>query len=275
MTPPLERGAVGIELEIVHEQAHLRAVPGIPHGLVVDLLALLAIGLGQRAKTARGIEGLVQRAVDLDFFQAFERRRFDQLAVDHGLAGIAVFVDESLGGPGQRILQHVVRVLGQGADAQLDRTQLVEMLGELVGRDADEAGREPALGYEGPRSTARNSPHCLGDFHVLGEIEIVRVPLARRLGHHGIAVIRQAGDDRVRLVEREMLVERLGIPRIERDGPQVARAVRLDHGFGRGGVHIAQGDVVIAGFGQQAADEGANLAGAQNQHFVHENLVGP
>jgi hypothetical protein len=50
--------------------------------------------------------------------------------------------------------------------------------------------------------------------------------------------------------------------------------MRLDHGFGAGGVHIAQRDVVIPGFGQKPADEGADLAGAQNQYFVHENLVG-
>jgi hypothetical protein len=45
--------------------------------------------------------------------------------------------------------------------------------------------------------------------------------------------------------------------------------------FGRGRVDVAEGHLVIAGFGQQAADEGADLAGTQNQDFVHENLVGP
>ena len=79
----------------------------------------------------------------------------------------------------------------------------------------------------------------------------------------------------VRPVEGEMVVERLGVARVQRHGAQVARSMGLDHGFRRGGVHIAQGDVVIAGFGQQAADEGADLAGTQDQDFVHENLVGP
>ena len=82
----LQRGAIVIELQVVHEQAHLRAMPGITHGLVVDLLALLAVGLGQRAQAARGVEGLVQRAVDLDFLETFERRGVDDLAVDDGLA---------------------------------------------------------------------------------------------------------------------------------------------------------------------------------------------
>ena len=157
------------------------------------------------------------------------------LAVDHRLAGIAVFVDQSFGGPGQRILEHVVRVLGQGADAQLDGTQLVEVLGELVGRDADESRRESTLGHEGPGCTARDAAHRPGDLDVLGEVEVVRITLARRLGHGRIAVIGQAGDDGVRFVNAEMVVQRLGVAGVERHGAQVARAVRLDHRFGGAG----------------------------------------
>ena len=228
----LQRGAIRIELQVVHEQAHLRAMPGITHGLVVDLLALLAVGLGQRAQAARGVEGLVQRAVDLDFLETLERRGRHDLAVDHRLAGIAVLVDQSFGGPGQRILEHVVRVLGQGADAQLDGTQLVEVLGELIRRDADESRRESTLGHEGLRCTTRDAAHGAGDFDVFGEIEIVRIALARRLGHGGIAVIGQAGDDGVRLVNAEVLLERLAVRGVERHGAQVACAVRLDHRFG-------------------------------------------
>jgi hypothetical protein len=41
-------------------------------------------------------------------------------------------------------------VLGQGADAQLDAAQLVEVLDQRIGGDADEAGREAALRHEGP-----------------------------------------------------------------------------------------------------------------------------
>jgi hypothetical protein len=165
-------------------------------------------------------------------------------------------------------------VLGQGADTQLDRTQLVEVLGELIRGDADETRRESALRHESPGGTARDAAHRLGDFDVFGEIEIVRVTLARRLGHDGIAVIRQAGDDGVRFMQPEVVVERPGVAGIHGHGTQVARAMCLDHGFGRGRVDIAQRDVVIAGFGQKPTDEGADLAGTQDQHFVHENLVG-
>ena len=75
----LERRAILIELQIVHEQAHLRAMPRVTHGLVVDLLALLAVGLGQRTQAARSVERFVQGAVDLDFLEALERRGVDLL----------------------------------------------------------------------------------------------------------------------------------------------------------------------------------------------------
>ena len=99
------------------------------------------------------------------------------------------------------------------------------------------------------------------------------MPLRAALATAGIAVIGQAGDDGVRLVEREMMLQRRGIAGVERHGAQAARTMRLDHGLGRGGVDIAQSYLVIAGFGQQAADEGADLAGTQDQNFVHGNLV--
>ena len=72
---------------------------------------------------------------------------------------------------------------------------------------------------------------------------------------------------------REMVFERLGVAGVERHGAQVSRAVSLDHRFGGGRVDVTQRDVVIPGLGQQPADEGADLAGTQNENFVHEYLV--
>ena len=43
-----------------------------------------------------------------------------------------------------------------------------------------------------------------------GEIEVVSVALARGLGHGRVAVVRQAGDDGLRLVDREMVFEAAG-----------------------------------------------------------------
>ena len=224
-------------------------------------------------RAARRVERFVQRAVDFDFLETFERRGVDDLAVDHGLTGVAVFVDEALGGPGQRVLEYVVRVLRQGADAQLDGAKLVEMLGELVGGDADEAWRESTLGHERLRCTTRDPPHALGDGHVFGEIEVVSVALARRFGHGRVAVVGQAGDDRLWFVGGEMVVERLEVVRVERDRPKVVRPVSFHDGFRRRGIYITQRDVIIARLRQQTRDEGADLAGTQYENFVHEYLV--
>ena len=110
-------------------------------------------------------------------------------------------------------------MLGQGADAQLDRPQLIEMFGELVGRDADESRREATLGHERLRCTTSDAPHGLRHCHVFGEIEVVGVAFAGCFRHCRIAVVRQAGDDGLGLVKHEMVVERLRIAGVERDRP--------------------------------------------------------
>ena len=65
-------------------------------------------------------------------------------------------------------------------------------------------GRQPALRHEGLRCTSRDAPHGRGDGDVFGQIEVMRVALARGLGDGRIAVERQARDDGVRLVDREV-----------------------------------------------------------------------
>ncbi len=70
-----------------------------------------------------------------------------------------------------------------------------------------------------------------------------------------------------------MVFERLGVARVERHCPQVARTVSFHHGFSRRGIDVTQGDVIITRLRQQSRDEGADLAGTQDQNFVHEYLV--
>src|SRR5262249_31498639 len=92
----LERSAVLIEFQIVHEQPHLLAVARIADGLVVHALALRPAVLCQRPEPARGVERLVESAVDLDLLEAFEWTHLAKPAIDYRLARIAVLVDESL-----------------------------------------------------------------------------------------------------------------------------------------------------------------------------------
>ena len=200
----LERAAVVIELQVVHQQPHLLAVAGIAHGLIVHDLRACAVRFGQRAEAAGSVERLVQRAVDLDLFQPFERRGLDAPAVDDRLARIAVLVDQAFGGPRQRVLQDVVRMLGQGADAQLHRAQLVEVTDQLVGGDRDESGCETALGNERLLGAVGDLADRASDLDVFCQIEIMYTGAPRRFRDRDVAVVRQArnhGVDRMLLAD--------------------------------------------------------------------------
>jgi hypothetical protein len=83
----------------------------------------------------------------------FERQGRDELAAVDGLAGVAVLVDQAVHRPGQVVLELVRREGGQRADAHLHVAHLVELLGQVVGDDADEARRQPALRHEGGLGT--------------------------------------------------------------------------------------------------------------------------
>ena len=50
--------------------------------------------------------------------QTLECKDLDLLAVMDRFTGVAVFVDQALGAPGQVVAQHVIGKLGEGADAQ-------------------------------------------------------------------------------------------------------------------------------------------------------------
>ena len=69
-----------------------------------------------------------------------------------------------------------------------------------------------------------------------------------------------------------MVVERLRLARVERNGAQRAGTVRFHHGLGGRCVDVTQCDVIIPRLGEQTTDESADLAGTQDQNFVHEYL---
>src|SRR6187551_3337632 len=118
-------------------------------------------------------------------------------------------------------------MLREGADAQLDAPDLVEMLDQRIGCDADEARRESALGYERTIGVRGEPTHGARDRNVLREVEVVGAKLARDLCHLDVAVVRQARNDRVRGKRREMRFERRGLARVDFVGVQVYKAVRL------------------------------------------------
>ena len=127
----------------------MAAWPGITDGAVVEIAHLARQGLAERAEAARRIEGLVQDAVERELLELLERLGLAPLAVDDGLAGLAVLVDDAVRAPGQVVIEGVRRKLRQRAHAHAHILQLVEVRGQIARDDGDEAGREAALGDEG------------------------------------------------------------------------------------------------------------------------------
>jgi hypothetical protein len=146
-------------------------------------------------------------------------------------------------------------VLGQGAHAQLDAAQLLEMADERVGSDAHEARREAALRHECLPGAVGDAAHGPGHGHVLGEVEVVGADPARRLGDGDVAVIGQARDHRIHRVCREVGRERRVVPGVEPVRPQALEAVRLDDPAGDSRVHVGELDVVVPGLGEQTRDQ--------------------
>ena len=108
-----------IQLEPVHQQSHLLAGTGVADCLVIHIADAIAVGFRQRAEATRGVEGFVELAVDLDLFETLECEHVDLRAIDDSVTQVAVFIDHAVGRPGQRVLEHVVRVLRERADAEL------------------------------------------------------------------------------------------------------------------------------------------------------------
>ena len=83
-------------------------------------------------------------------------------------------------------------MLGQGADAQLHSSQLVEVADQFVGSDRDETGRESALGHERLGGAGGDFSHRARDLDVFRQIEIMYTGATRSFGDCDVAVVRQA-----------------------------------------------------------------------------------
>src|SRR4029077_236404 len=142
-----------------------------------------------------GVERLIQRAVDFYFLESLEGRNLEQAPVAHRLAGIAVLINESLGGPGERVFEDVVRVLRQGADAQLHGPQRVKVRDQLGSGDADEPGSETTLRHERLARPRSEGAYGARDVHIFCQVEVVGARFAGSCGDPEVAVVRQARND--------------------------------------------------------------------------------
>ena len=130
-------------------------------------------------------------------------------------------------------------MLGQGADAQLDGAQFVEVPDQFIRSDGDESGRKTALGYERLSGAFRDPAHGASDLHVLGQIEIMYTGAAGGFGDCDIAVVGQARDDGVDGMLLQLRVERRGVGSVDGMSMEVGKAMRVDHGVCSVAAHIA------------------------------------
>ena len=153
---------------------------------------------------------------------------------------------------------------GSAPTRSLHAVEHLEALRQVVGDDRDEAGRQPALRDEGDGGIGgqRLDRGRAGD--VLGQIEIVGPRCERGLGDHRGQI------ERRRTEHRELAVEELdqlqAVADIDSDSVDALVAVAGSENL-RGTVD--QGDVVVAGGGEQLGDCGADLAGSDHDDVLH------
>jgi len=164
-------------------------VAGITHGLVVQAVDLTGEGFAEGAEAAGGVETFVGDAVEGQCALAF--------AVVDDFAGIAIFVDEAVGGPGEIVVEVVGGKLRQSANAHMDVAQTVELFGQVVGDDLDVAGGKTAMGHESDLCAVGDGAHGLGGFDIFGEVKIVGAGAAGGTGDGTIEIIGQGADDNV------------------------------------------------------------------------------
>ena len=99
-------------------------------------------------------------------------------------------------------------MLGQGADAQLDGAQFVEVADQFIRSDRDESGRKTALRYERLSGAFRDPAHGASDLDVFGQIEVMYTGAPRCFGDCDVAVVGKARDHGIDRVLLELRVER-------------------------------------------------------------------
>ena len=265
----LERGlqflAVLAVAQVPEQELEDGVVPGVAHRLVGEVLHLALERAGKGAQAARGVERLEVDAVDLHVLQPFQGRHLGHLAVDHRLAGLDVFVDEAVGGPGQIVLERVGGELRERADAHLHFLEVRHSLDDVGCRDGDEARCQAALRDEGGLGALGELHDLLGDGHVLGEVQVVdalglgslgdhRVAEERRAAHHGPLAVE-------RLVDGDLVVE--ATRHALRAGRQRERLLDVRV------VRVHDKHLVVAASLEEAGDHAADLSGTEDEDVLH------
>src|SRR6218665_3901850 len=244
------------QAQVVEQQFQDGAVAGIADRLVVDLPGLAGQRFGECAQAAGGVESLVLDTVEHEILQPPQRRHRGAQAVDDGFAGVAVFVDEALGAPGQVVAQRALRVARQRSDAQAQAVQALETARQVVAHDADEARRQAALGHQHAAGPGGQRADGLGAWHVFGQVEIMHARLGAGAGERDGAMEWQRIEHGKAAVDDGRPVRVGGcLPRGDAQGGHLGQPHR---------VAVGHQDVVVARLLQQQGDGKADMARAQD-----------
>lgn len=177
----------------------------VADGFVGDV----AVGVGfvgfferfdEGSDAARGVEGFVFNASEAEVFEAVEGWDFDHLAIEHNVAGLAVFVDDAFGAPGDVVLELVGGELREGAHAECERVDFVELSCDVVGGDCDVARGQATLRDEGDLGAlalAIKSAHGVGGFDVFGDVKVMHTRGVCGFGDAQHHVVWEHADDAV------------------------------------------------------------------------------
>ena len=105
------------------------AVSQVADRLVIQLAHASVECFTKCAQSTRSVERLVTDTVEREMFEPFEREHFDTTPVVYRFAKVAILVDQSVGRPGEIVLERVARKLRQRAHAHPHRLQTIELLG--------------------------------------------------------------------------------------------------------------------------------------------------
>ena len=237
---------------------------GIADGAVIEVANLAGESLAQSTEAARGVEGLIQNAVERELFEFLERLCFTQLAVDDGFAGFAVLVDDAVGAPGEIVVERVRRKLRQCADSHAHILQRIEARGQVARHDGDEPGGQSALRNECGAGAFGELLHRARAGHILGQIQVMSAGGFGRFGDQPGGVI--GGGAQHGELAREYLAQGVGLRNVGHDLGNGGRRLEAIQLMLRA---VDDRDRVVAGSAQQVRDHGSDFARADDNDAFH------
>ena len=117
--------------------------------------------------------------------------------------------------------------------------------------------------------TFRELSNSFRNSNVLGQIEVVQTLGPCYFGDGNVAVIRQAGHNRARLVGPNVCGQRVFVTRVQIKSDNILIIVCVHDVSRYASLGVGQLHAIVARLGQQTRDQSPDLAGAQYENILH------